>query len=527
MIIFGMIILFGTINHKTMKLLLLLISLLVFTNMFAQVEYFYNGEGYGSIRSKLNKNADETNSNTANVATNSALISSNSDSIDATGLRVIAISDSLATYIDTVTIGGGSEGGVTLDSLFALAQNSMYVPLDWSEPDTIYTNVNKDYFYEISANDTIVIVDDLDSLYYAGATTSSFSRIFVQNTDNTSEFFIKHNGTLISPNGIYAATKNNVLNLDRRPYAGQGIGEVLSASWGYTTEKRSEPSAPTISNATIGSDNAYMTIVFDNDVFGANDGTTPVNLSDFSGTFAQNGGTATACTFDSITLPDTTAITAGTDTILAWLTLTGTADGNETYTIKPVDGASIYESTGLAMDAGESVVDNFNVVFAGGTFFTISTSNNIIDLGDSLQATGADAYDVNQAIYNEQLTEGDIVAFYVNQGNQPRILQATTSSTIEPYAASPYGLFVDNAASYNLQSIRSGTITDTGYDIIANQDLVGFRKVSNNLEIVYSTDDGQTWNSAWDFSISDASNFYIISNINPALNPYIGKPIKF
>jgi hypothetical protein len=155
---------------------------------------------------------------------------------------------------------------------------------------------------------------------------------------------------------------------------------------------------PTILSGSMAADNTYIDVVFSEGVYGANDGSTPAALADFTVTFAQNGGTATdwaessAKQNDSAVEGSASALAGGETTIRIFGAATGTPDGNETLTITPTDGASLYDSSGLAMDAGqttgavnltdESTIILFEDDFAGGTIDTAKwNSNPSIDIG--------------------------------------------------------------------------------------------------------------------------------------------------
>lgn len=159
---------------------------------------------------------------------------------------------------------------------------------------------------------------------------------------------------------------------------------------------------PTITSLTISDDNTYADLLLSEGVYGANDGSTPASLSDLSVVFAQAGGTATAWTESSAKQNDNTsegsasALVGGETTIRIFGAITGVADGNETLTVSPADGSSLYDADGNAVDSGESAVDNLSIIlfqdnFAGVTIDTAKwdivnpdSANTVISQNETL-----------------------------------------------------------------------------------------------------------------------------------------------
>jgi hypothetical protein len=135
---------------------------------------------------------------------------------------------------------------------------------------------------------------------------------------------------------------------------------------------------PAIISLTMSAGNTYTDLVLSKAIYGANDGSAPAALSDLTVTFAQSGGTATAWTASSAKQSDAfaegsaSALVGGETTIRIFGSLTGTPDGNETLTITPADGASLYDVDGNAMSATESSVDNISNELAETLFYNFT-----------------------------------------------------------------------------------------------------------------------------------------------------------
>lgn len=227
------------------KIISVILFVIYYLGANSQASKFNNGEGYGSIRLKLNSNADLIDQNTADNATNSALISSNADSIDVLADSIISLSnsvnvlndsiDSLRISIDNISSGGG----ITYDSLEVISRNDMGVRVDSTEPHTIYSKHSGYYVYNLTQNDTIVIEDDLGynyAFYDTLKTTESVFTIEVSG-NNAEQLVLTHNDTIININGTVDWNMITLIMCYRKPTRGNSIRSVLSCAYSYEFEK--------------------------------------------------------------------------------------------------------------------------------------------------------------------------------------------------------------------------------------------------------------------------------------------------
>jgi len=136
---------------------------------------------------------------------------------------------------------------------------------------------------------------------------------------------------------------------------------------------------PTIQSQSLGSLNAYIDVKFSEAIYATNGGTGGLDASDFSITFAANGGTATGATISSVTTTTNTSTAGGETTIRLVLSITGAVSGTETITITPAasaifdlagNPAAITTSTGavlLSASAGPTVT-NVTSTKSNGTY---------------------------------------------------------------------------------------------------------------------------------------------------------------
>ena len=95
-------------------------------------------------------------------------------------------------------------------------------------------------------------------------------------------------------------------------------------------------------------------------VYNATGGSGALEATDFTLTFAQNSGSATAASISSVKQNDNTAeasataLAGGETVIRIFLSITGTPSGVETITMTPVDGSSIFDESDRAMASSET-----------------------------------------------------------------------------------------------------------------------------------------------------------------------------
>lgn len=109
-------------------------------------------------------------------------------------------------------------------------------------------------------------------------------------------------------------------------------------------------SAPLLSSIAVASNNGSVVLTFNKGTYANNNGTGDLQVADF--TPSLSGGTATN---PVLSVP---THTAGDSTAGFTLSFTGEADGDEVLTITPADGSSVFEISGVAMDAGQTADDN-------------------------------------------------------------------------------------------------------------------------------------------------------------------------
>ncbi len=127
-----------------------------------------------------------------------------------------------------------------------------------------------------------------------------------------------------------------------------GDGQYSAVSLQFST------GPPTITSATLASDNSYVDVSFSTGVYGNAEHNEEVRRSDFMLLFEANERNATVVNIASVRKTDGSVLDGGETTVRVNLTVTGTPVGVETIEIKPADGNAIFDSDGNAMSADQT-----------------------------------------------------------------------------------------------------------------------------------------------------------------------------
>lgn len=187
--------------------------------------------------------------------------------------------------------------------------------------------------------------------------------------------------------GKYYYRLTGLIGNSRYYYAAYAIN-ADGISYGITRSfaTKKDAVAPYIIGATVSPTNNYIDINLNEYVFGAN--RTPITLNSFRWTFNSNGGGGTSLTVTSITKTDGTPITSSVMNVRLWFNVTGIPSGVETLQIWPVNGTSIYDSSGNVMlstsTTGQKYLNDKNSpqivsgsLAANNTYMDVAMSQNV------------------------------------------------------------------------------------------------------------------------------------------------------
>ena len=112
---------------------------------------------------------------------------------------------------------------------------------------------------------------------------------------------------------------------------------------------------------SVANDNSYADVTLSTGGYSASNGSGALATSDFTLSFARNGGVATNATISSIKKNNNasegsaSALTGGETVLRLFLNLTGLPVGVESISLKPANNTSVYNSSGTAMQTSSEV----------------------------------------------------------------------------------------------------------------------------------------------------------------------------
>ena len=339
-------------------------------------------------------------------------------------------------------------------------------------------------------------------------------------------------------------------NSDLKIYEGYGTSDIApnTGSWsgnGYGFSPRIwngsltyTAATPTIASSSLSSDNNYLDVTISEAVYNTNAGSGALESSDFSLTFAQNSGNATAATISSIKKNDNTAegsataLSGGETVIRVFLSISGLPSGVEAITITPVNGSSIYNTTGQAMGSSEStgakrLKDKAPSTITG---VSIASDNSTI------------AVTMSEAVYNTDGGNGALEASdftFTISGGAASLSSATPTSISSSGNVYTLGIGISGtptgAETLTVNPVDNGIYDALGNESITNQSnnsanlmdkapptITGVSIASDNStiavtmsEAVYNTDGGNGALEASDFTFTISGGAASLSSATP------------
>ena len=163
---------------------------------------------------------------------------------------------------------------------------------------------------------------------------------------------------------------------------------------------------PTISSTALASDNSYVDITISEGVYNTNGGSGALETSDFTITFAQNIGNASAAAISSLTNTSGGALSGGESIIRVNLSITGTPSGVETVTVTPLDGNSIFDLGGVAMEVSQTTgAITLNDQLSPTITFSPSDGATGVDVSTNITLTFSEAV---RNTDNSELTDSNV-----------------------------------------------------------------------------------------------------------------------
>ncbi|MBT4785053.1 MAG: hypothetical protein HOO21_06840, partial [Candidatus Marinimicrobia bacterium] len=280
-------------------------------------------------------------------------------------------------------------------------------------------------------------------------------------------------------------------NSDLKIYEGYGTSDILpnTGSWsgnGYGFSPRIwngsltyTAATPTIASSSLSSDNNYLDVTISEAVYNTNAGSGALESSDFSLTFAQNSGNATAATISSIKKNDNTAegsataLSGGETVIRVFLSISSLPSGVETITITPVNGSSIYNTTGQAMGSSESTGAKTLNDKAPSTITGVSIASDNSTI----------AVTMSEAVYNTNGGNGALEASdftFTISGGAASLSSATPTSISSSGNVYTLGIGISGTPT-GAETLTVNPVDNGIYDALGNESITNQSNNSANL----------------------------------------------
>ena len=281
-------------------------------------------------------------------------------------------------------------------------------------------------------------------------------------------------------------------NSDLKIYEGYGTSDILpnTGSWsgnGYGFSPRIwngsltyTAATPTIASSSLSSDNNYLDVTISEAVYNTNAGSGALESSDFSLTFAQNSGNATAATISSIKKNDNTAegsataLSGGETVIRVFLSISSLPSGVETITITPVNGSSIYNTTGQAMGSSESTGAKTLKDKAPSTITGVSIASDNSTI----------AVTMSEAVYNTNGGNGALEASdftFTISGGAASLSSATPTSISSSGNVYTLGIGISGTPT-GAETLSVNPVDNGIYDALGNESITNQSNNSANLK---------------------------------------------
>ncbi len=209
------------------------------------------------------------------------------------------------------------------------------------------SNVSTSSDVTISFNEAVRKIDD------SAITNTNVDALITLKDSNSSGSDIAFDATINAGKTLITINPTNDFSSSQVVYVAIGATVEDDANNAITAISSSFTVAdivrPTITSGSLSTDNSYLDITMNEGVYNANGGSGALEKTDFTLTFDQNSGNATAASIISIKNNSNSALSGGESVIRANLSITGTPSGVETVAILPASSTSIYDASGNAM----------------------------------------------------------------------------------------------------------------------------------------------------------------------------------
>ncbi len=103
---------------------------------------------------------------------------------------------------------------------------------------------------------------------------------------------------------------------------------------------------PIVDSSTLALDNTYIDLIFDEELYGNDDATGMIEISDINIILISNGSNVDTCSITSLTLTDSNFLIGGETNVRVNLDYNNTPDGNELIVLEPSESTTLFDESG-------------------------------------------------------------------------------------------------------------------------------------------------------------------------------------
>ena len=298
-----------------------------------------------------------SNGGNASVVNISSLINNSGNSLSGGEniIRFILEFDKLPSGVETILISPSGEDKIFNSSgvLVPQSENTGTILLYDQLPPSGNTDA-EDGEINVSQNDTLsmTFTDNLYDPETGELITISELKNFVTleyadsaNTEIPFDLIMEGSPPtlLVVPQSDYAS--DGVVNFDFSATLADENGNAIDFNFSATFTIQ-DYIPPKVDSFILASDNSYIDLEFDDQIYGNDDVTGTMNIDDILVKIIPNGSQMDSCTVTSLTRTDSNFLTGGELNIRVNLEYNNTPNGNEFIVLESSSGVSIYDESG-------------------------------------------------------------------------------------------------------------------------------------------------------------------------------------
>ena len=273
-------------------------------------------------------------------------------------IRILMSFDQLPTGQETITIAPSGESRIFSISGVAVPYSESFGPITLNDqgPPAGETNVS-DGALDVDESAPLAISFTENIFFPDGSevTAEALEEFVILKSGDSTGMDIPFNLTLTgSPPNLSVIPLEEFGSEETIYFAFNGIlqdegGNAVEFNYQINYTIR-DYQPPTVDSTVFSSDNSYLDIIFDDEIFGTPEGTGVINKNDIVVFFQSNNSDVTECEITSLTRTDSNFLIGGETNIRVNFQYNSTPSGSETMVLHTTSDRAIYDESGNQME---------------------------------------------------------------------------------------------------------------------------------------------------------------------------------